>query len=443
MPTPTFRTLTVMLSCSAVALAACTGDVTQETTPDPPSGPTATPATGALLWSRTYGEGWDDSGTSLVLTNEGNARFLGSAQLDGSTDPAETRQLLMEVDGDGNLVRRTRIGPSSAYQVGLGLEAVGVKGEHVVTGGFANANELAGCSLVGPAGYGGELVATLDAEGACLWATTFGAQLDFSSLDVSPTGEILIAGVGKPGASLAPGVTLPVPEEGGARFHARYSPAGKLLSVHDAGGPALPIARFDHDGGIILYAHPHIARIDAQDATSWSWELKTPGWVHALVVAGPTVVMGTWESSQLTLRSLHTNDGSEAWEMPISGASDTDLGPIGLGGSDGGNVVLAAHLAGGKTISLGATKLTGTGKDNLFWALIDGSGSVLRSQVVPVDGTIYASEAATDAAGDVWVLGTFTGGVDFGDGFHAGHPVPPPVKPLDLTGYDVFLARYH
>lgn len=442
----------MVLSCSVVALAACTGNVAEENAPPgtttitttPSSGPPATPATGALLWSRTYGEGWDDSGKSLVLTENGNARFLGQGQLDGPTEPSETRQMLMEVDGDGGLVRHDRIGSSSVYKVGLSIEAVSVEDQHVVTGRFEHADDLSGCALESPTGYGGELVAALDAEGACLWATTFAASVTFSSLDVSPTGAILIGGVGTPGASLGSGVTLPVPEQGSARFYARYSATGKLVSVHEAEGPgALPIARFDGEGGLVLATHASVARLDAQDATSWSWEQPEPGAVRAMVVAGPNVVVGSWESSQLTLRSLRASDGSEVWKMAISEASATDLGPIGLGGSDGGNVVLAAHFPGDKTIVLGDTKLTGTGNENLFWALIDGSGSVLRSQIVPVSGTIYASDAATNDAGDVWVLGTFTGSVDFGDGLHPGHAVPPPMMPLDPTGYDVFLARYH
>lgn len=450
MPSRTRGALTLVLSFSSLALGACQGGIAQETGPPGTTSSTGSPAaaapTGELLWSRTYGEGWDDSAGSLVLAEGGSARFLGQGQLDGATDPAEARQLLMEVDGDGALGRHDRIGSSSVYRVGLSLEAVGMKGQHIVAGSFPQGGELAGCALKSPTGFGGQMIAALDEAGACLWATTFAASVTFSSLDVSSTGAILVGGIGKPGASLGSGLTLPVPEQGGggARFYALYSATGTLLSLSEAGEPgALPIARFDAQGGVILATQTSVTRLGAPDGSSWSWELPAPGGVRALVVAGPSVVMGSWESNQLTLRSLRSSDGGEAWAMAISGASDTDLGPIGLGGSDGGNVVLAAHFAGEKTISLGGTKLTGTGKDNLFWALIDGSGSVLRSRVVPVGGTIYARDAATDANGDVWVLGTFTGSVDFGDGLHPGHPMPPPVKPLDPTGYDVFLARYH
>ena len=62
---------------------------------------------------------------------------------------------------------------------------------------------------------------------------------------------------------------------------------------------------------------------------------------------------------------------------------------------------------------------------------------------MPVAGTVYPSAVATDVAGDVWVLGTFSGSVDFGDGVHTALSSPPPVTALDPFGYDVFLARYH
>ena len=88
--------------------------------------------------------------------------------------------------------------------------------------------------------------------------------------------------------------------------------------------------------------------------------------------------------------------------------------------------------------------ISATGKDNLVWALLDATGALVRSKVVPVDGSVYPSSAATDAKGDVWVLGIFTGSVDFGDGLHTSATPPPPTgSPLDVTGYDVFLVRYH
>lgn len=442
MPTAKFRALALALSCSSLALSACNVevDVAPET---PPPAVIATPAQGALLWSRAYGGPFDDFAESLVLTPDGHARFSGHGLIDGSTDPGEVRGLLMDVDGEGGLAAHQRLGSSSLYPVGVSEEAVGLKGQHVITGGFGHATSLAGCALNGPQGFGGELVAALDDQGACLWATTLAASVAFSSLDVNPAGEILIAGVGKPGGSLGSGVTLPTPQQGGAKFYARFSATGTPLFAQGVDGFALPLAGFDPDGGVVVSGQTSLARADAQGSTTWSWEIPDTSMVNALAVAGPSVVVVIREEAQLTLRSFHTSDGNEAWRVDVTGAEPTALGTMVLGASEGGNVVVAAHLAGGKTISLGTTELSGTGENNLFWALLDGAGSVLRSRIVPVDGTVYPSSVATDAAGDVWVLGTFSGSVDFGDGLHTAHAAPPPMTALDPFGYDVFLVRYH
>jgi outer membrane protein assembly factor BamB len=166
-------------------------------------------------------------------------------------------------------------------------------------------------------------------------------------------------------------------------------------------------------------------------------------YIGSLVVAGPSVVVELRDAAGAALRSFHVSDGTEAWKVAIAGSESTELGALSIAASDGGAVVVAAHLAGGKTVSLGTEALTGKGVNNLLWALFDGDGGVVRSQIVPVDGTIYPSAVATDAGGDVWVLGSFSGSVDFGDGLHTAHPSPPPTTALDPFGYDVFLARYH
>jgi hypothetical protein len=438
MPTATRRALALVLSCSSLALTACGVEVGEV----PPNDPPPTPATGALLWSRTYGGKFDDAAGSLVLTPDSHARFVGHGPLDGSTDPGEARGLLMDVDGDGTLAAHQRLGSSSLYPIGVSAQALGLDGQHIVAGRFEHATSLSGCPIASPLGYGGELVAALDDQGACLWATTFAADVAFSSLEVGPTGEILVAGEGQPGASLGAGVTLPTPPDGGASFYARFSATGKPLSTQQVGEFTLPLAGLDHDG-VVVATRTSLSRLDAGGATTWSQAISETAGIRALAVAGSGVVVVISEPTQHTLRSFHAGDGSEAWKLDLAGAPLEEVGNVALGASDGGAVVIAAHLAGGKTISLGGTSLSGTGKNNLFWALVDGAGVVQRSKVVPVDGTIYPYGVATDPTGDVWVLGIFTGGVDFGDGLHTAHPSPPPVTALDPVGYDVFLARYH
>lgn len=440
MPSSTRHSLALLLSCSALTLPACCGEVLDETTP--PDETTTAPAAGALLWSRTYGGPFDDRAGSLVLTPDSHAHFLARGGIDGAPD--DPRSLLVDVDGDGELVSQPRLGSSSLYPITMGDAALGADGQLVLSGHFDHPTSLSGCALTGPFGHGGEVVAALDENGACLWATTFG-ELFFSSLDVSAGGEILLAGAGKPGLSLGAGVTLPPSNgPGSQKFYARLSAAGTPLSAHDVGLGVPPLARFDHDGGIVVVSGPTestLRRFDAQGASTWSHEMAD-GSIRALTVAGARVVaLVTGAEAQSALRSFDAIDGSEAWNLEVSGAVWTT--PVALGGGEGDDVVVAGRFAAGETVSLGGEALSGSGQDNLFWALLDGAGGVLRSKVVAVDGAVHPRAAATDGAGDVWVLGELTGSVDFGDGLHTAVPVPPSTPPPAPLGYDIFLARYH
>lgn len=437
MPSPTSRACALLLACAPLSLAACSADIAQEVaaTSDPPHA--------ALVWSRTYGGPFDDSARSLTLTADDHARFAGHGPLDGSTDPAEARGLLMGVDEAGSLAAHQRIGASSVYLVGIERTAVGLNGELVVAGRFEHESSIAGCALVSPLGFGGEYLAALDDQGACLWATTFAAEADFTSLDVSAAGDIVLAGEGKPGASLGAGVTLPAPPYGGATFYALFSPTGAPLSAHATDGYFEPIVRFDPGGGLLVATGPTLLRRDAQGATTWSHELPEETSITELVVVGSSVVLASSSAGSVALSSLQVSDGAPVWTLDLSGGAPGDLAGLVLGAGPDGALSIAAHVAGSEGVSLGETTLASHGNDNLLWALLDGSGGVIRSKVVPFEATVFPSAVATNASGDVWVLGTFTGSADFGDGLHAGHPQPPPKSWMDPTGYDVFLARYH
>lgn len=433
--------LSVLASLS-LALAGC-GGVVVEPAPEPQKPapePEVAPPTGALVWSRVYGGAFDDSAGSLARAPGDHVRFTGRGPLDGATDPAETRGLLMDVDGDGEIAVHHRFGVSTYYPVKLAAVGVGAAGETIVAGYFDKTNDIGGCSLVGGPG-GGEVVAALDSEGSCLWATTF-IGLSFSSFDVGPTGEIVFAGHGPPGASLGNGLTLPKPPAGGSNFFARLSSTGEPVGVGDATGGAEaygePLVRFDGDGVIVAIASS-VTRYDAQGAKSWSRSTADAGRINGLTVAGGNIVVAAQTEATASLRAFHGHDGSDAWQTAL--ASTSELGAVSFGVSEGSDLALVARFAG--DAKLGDAELAGGSQDNLVWALLDGAGGVIRSKVVPFAGTVSSGNIATSADGSVWILGEFTGSVDFGDGLHTAHPPPAPMmSALDPAGYDVFLVRY-
>ncbi len=119
--------------------------------------------------------------------------------------------------------------------------------------------------------------------------------------------------------------------------------------------------------------------------------------------------------------------GNHVWSKVFASLGDQFGKSVATDGT--GNVVVAGQFA--VTINFGGSTLTSAGAGDVFLAKLDAAGNHLWSKRFGGAGQEYADSVATDTAGNVIVMGQFTGTVDFGGG------------PLtSATPLDVFVAKF-
>ncbi len=151
---------------------------------------------------------------------------------------------------------------------------------------------------------------------------------------------------------------------------------------------------------------------------------------NAINLGGDSLINADGTGRDLMIAEL-TQQGSHIWskQLPAESAHVFDLAP-----SAGGNILLAGRYSG--TLQLDDTKLEGAGNGQFgFVAHLAPDGQLLwarelgNTQNVP--SICEVAGVAMNGFGDVFIVGSFTGSVDFGTGFlEAGTPYP-----------DVFLAK--
>ena len=118
--------------------------------------------------------------------------------------------------------------------------------------------------------------------------------------------------------------------------------------------------------------------------------------------------------------------GTHVWSRAFGDAGTQAALAVAIGPD--GHVVLAGRFAG--TIDFGDGPLTSADKEDLFVAALDAGGATLWSRSFGGLDTQEALAVAVDAAGDVYVTGSYMQSVTFG-----AFPLPP------ADGTDLFVAR--
>jgi hypothetical protein len=133
--------------------------------------------------------------------------------------------------------------------------------------------------------------------------------------------------------------------------------------------------------------------------------------------------------------SATAQDGDLVWAKRAGGTSRGDAGTfIALDGS--GNSYVTGNFRGTATFGPGEaneTILTSAGNDDVFVAMYDPSGALLWAKSAGGNGLDRASSIALDAAGNIYVIGSFNGTTTFGPG-----SVLSSVSNTD----DIFVAKY-
>ncbi|MFS8069925.1 MAG: hypothetical protein ACMG6S_26465 [Byssovorax sp.] len=341
-------------------------------------------------------------------------------------------------------------GPLLQFVRGFGISPQG----NVVFGGqfFGAASFGGGIFNGGNNGWGDGFVAAIDASGSYLWSKHIdGMTANVSDVAVDAAGNVVIAGLFTGTLNLGSGVTLTSPSQSiyvakldGAGNHiwSKHFVSGGYPSVQriatDAAGNVLAVGTFeqttDFGGGPLTKVD------DPNYLDTWGFAMK-------LDAAGNHVFSRAFGGDKYSKRALDvaTDPAGNAivtgsCDVSVDlGAGAVDCGPTGIfiAKYDGAgalvwekhytqtmspyplirvsadaqsNLLLWGNLYGQPDFGGGPLPLTG----NLFLVKVDAAGGHLWSRSYEVTKYADADAVSVDAAGNVLVVGTFEGTLNFG-----------------------------
>lgn len=172
-------------------------------------------ASGARVWSATFGGKLDDSVAGVAIDASGRIAIAGNAR---DTVHVGGADLVAQGPSDGVVAWWTKEGVASHAVLlgGLdfdGLRAITSVGDRIVVGGFFSGSLRLGDRTLTAGGGDDAFLATLDDHGAVLDSTSIGGpgREEISALSAFPGG--IIAGVGHTAAAELGGVHVDAPKD--------------------------------------------------------------------------------------------------------------------------------------------------------------------------------------------------------------------------------------
>ena len=202
----------------------------------------------------------------------------------------------------------------------------------------------------------------------------------------------------------------------------------------------------DFGGGPLvnpLQTDPFLVKLASDGSHIWSKSFGDIGWQFGMDVANdPTnnvVFTGFFQNTidlgGGVLTSVDEYDlfiakfdagGNHLWSHSFGDSMDQTTRGIAV--SDGANIFVGGDFEG--SFSFGGAVLTSAGSEDIFLARFDPAGNHLWSKSFGGVNREYFWDMATDAAGNVIIMGDFTGSIDFGGGL------------LTTSGTDVYVAKF-
>ncbi len=289
-----------------------------------------------------------------------------------------------------------------AFDDGRGV-ATDAGGSVIVTGSFTNAVDFGGGTLETLAGNSDVFVAKLDAAGKHVWSKAFGdaGGQHGQGAAVDAAGNIVVGCRCTGTIDFGGG---PLEGEGALDVAiAKLDPSGNHVWSRRFGGPEqtrLEDLTVDADGNVIMTGFFRgTVDFGGGAITSAGWD---DVFVAKLDASGNHVFSSGFGSAGAELGYAVTTDRA-------------------------GNILLTGHLGG--SADFGGGTLTGTSGD-AFLVKLDPGGAHLWSRHYGEAKPQNGGDIVTDAAGNIYFLGSFQGIIDFGGG------------PLESAGInDVFLAK--
>ncbi|UOQ54523.1 hypothetical protein [Hymenobacter cellulosivorans] len=334
----------------------------------------------------------DASGNVYLTGNFGTSATFGSTTLTSTSNEV----FVAKISAAGQWQWAVK-GGSEKQNTTNGLQT-DASGNVYVTGSFRGVTatfgsfSLTNSSAVAGSGLPDLFVAKLSAAGQWQWVTKAGGyNSDYTvGLGLDAGGNVYVAGLTEYGLVSFGSISVNVPYESRV-FVAKLNPTGQWQWVTLAGGTAQD--------------HPSALLVDA---------------------AGNTYLTGNFTSPRLTLGSLSLDkpgqqagtfvakmNSSGQWQWAAQNSGTENVSSNGLTLDAAGNVFVTGHYIYGST-TFGTTTLTSSGTTDLFVARLNGSGQWQWAVQSNGGGESSVHATATDAAGNVYVTGIFTGTLLFG-----------------------------
>ncbi|MFO0907977.1 MAG: Ig-like domain-containing protein [Isosphaeraceae bacterium] len=221
---------------------------------------------------------------------------------------------------------------------------------------------------------------TLDASGNILIAGTFTGSVNFD-----PAGA-------NAGATFNAGTRNDV-------FLARYDGNGSLSWARDL------------VGGVNLSAHGYALATDA------SGNITLAGSFQTALTVGTTTLSGAGTTDGFVARA--NSAGQFAWAVATNGAGTSQVQTTGVSLDGSGNVLTTGFIAGTADFQpgAGATNLASNGGSrDIFVQKLDGNGGFVWAVAIGSPDIDQGNAIKADAAGNVYVTGTFSMSADFDPG---------------------------
>ena len=414
---------------------------------------TAHALTPGHLWSQRFGATFNDTGRDVLVTPTGDilffASFGGTVNFGGGNliSAGSSDVVLAKYSSTGAHLFSVRFGGTLSDQA----EALDIDplGNIYITGTFNGTASFGGAALVS-AGANDIFLAKYDASGVHQWSQRFGgvASEDVNGLAVDQTGQVSITGYFTAVFSLG-GPNL-VPLGGSDIFLGSYTSNGVYLwsqkfggitddfafdVVTDSNGRITFTGNFTGPasfGGVVLNGTSDLILAQYNSAGVHQWSQRfgsaSPDVGYALAV-GPSndIYLGGRFDADASfggatvfnaggldiLLARYTSAGAHIWSMGLGGLANESA--YGVAVDAAGNVVVTGFFEG--SVNFGDGNLVSAGgTQDMFVARYTFAGN--HAWARRAGSTVGATETGysidTDASGNVFVTGQFSGTANFG-----------------------------
>ena len=296
-------------------------------------------------------------------------------------------------------------GKGQDWGSGIALDGAG---NIYITGPYTNGASFGSVTLPYKSYSGDIYVAKYTPSGKLLWAVSAHASsLQSDKISVDAAGNATITGFFSGAASMG-STTLTASGGIGNQdiFVARLNPSGKFVWAASAGSPNL-----DHGYDVKMDAkgNTYVAGMFMQAATFGTLKLTATGWKEGFV-------------------AKLSPQGKFLWATGTGASNKSTVTEVrGIALDSSGNSFITGHHNG--TVSFGSSTLTAAGKEDIFVARLNSSGTFLWAVVAGSNDMDMGLDVAASSNGDAVVSGYFYGTATFGS------------TTLTSKGLDLFVSR--